>query len=92
MDTGKVVLVGLAGLAAGAVLGMLFAPEKGNRTRRQILNKSTDYAEDLKDKFDDIIDSMSNKYESVMNDAEELVNKGKGKFNDAKKEMLNSTV
>jgi gas vesicle protein len=92
MDTGKVVLAGLAGIAAGAVLGILFAPEKGSRTRRQILNKSTDYADDIKEKLEDLLESISSKYDSVMNDAEELVNKGKGKFNEAKKEMHNTTA
>jgi gas vesicle protein len=92
MDTGKVVLAGLAGIAAGAILGILFAPEKGSRTRRQILNKGNDYAEDLKDKFDDMLETMSNKYESVMSDAEDMVNKGKSKYNEAKKETHNSTV
>lgn len=92
MDTGKVVLAGLAGIAAGAILGILFAPEKGSRTRRQIFNKGNDYAEDLKDKFDDMLETMSNKYESVMSDAEDMVNKGKSKYNEAKKETHNSTV
>lgn len=38
MSSGKVVLGMLAGLAAGAVLGILFAPEKGSKTRRKILD------------------------------------------------------
>ena len=32
MDSGKVVLGVLAGVAAGAILGILFAPEKGSVT------------------------------------------------------------
>ena len=75
MDSGKVLLAGLAGVAAGAVLGILFAPEKGSRTRKQILNRGTDYADDIKEKFEDIIDSITQKYETAMHDAEEVVEK-----------------
>ncbi|MCL4481924.1 MAG: YtxH domain-containing protein, partial [Bacteroidetes bacterium] len=39
MNTGKVLLGVLAGVAAGALIGILFAPAKGSRTRRRILKK-----------------------------------------------------
>ena len=36
MKAGKVFLGVLAGVAAGAVLGILFAPDKGSKTRKKI--------------------------------------------------------
>ena len=36
MKSGKVLLGVLAGAAAGALLGILFAPEKGTKTRKMI--------------------------------------------------------
>ena len=39
MNSGKVVLGVLAGLAAGAALGILFAPDKGTATRKKISKK-----------------------------------------------------
>ena len=41
MSTGKVVLGTIAGLAIGGILGILFAPEKGSVTRKQIMDKGT---------------------------------------------------
>jgi gas vesicle protein len=66
MESGKVALGILGGVAAGALLGVLFAPAKGKKTRRKILNKSKHYTEDLKDKFDDLLDSVSEKYEDFL--------------------------
>jgi len=65
MSTKKVVVGVLAGLAAGAALGILFAPEKGSRTRRTILRKGEDLYDTLNDKiderFDDLLDSLNRK-------------------------------
>ena len=39
MKTGKVLLGLLAGIATGALMGILFAPEKGEVTRKRIFGK-----------------------------------------------------
>ena len=36
MSTGKLVVGVLAGVAVGALVGMLFAPDKGSETRKKI--------------------------------------------------------
>ena len=61
MSKGKVILGVLAGVAVGAVLGVLFAPDKGWNTRKRILKKGEDLAEDLRDKFEELLDSLSQK-------------------------------
>jgi gas vesicle protein len=60
-STGKVLLGILAGAAAGAILGVLLAPDKGSETRRKLMQKGEDYADALKDKFDELLDGVSDK-------------------------------
>jgi gas vesicle protein len=90
MSTGKVVLGTLAGLAIGAIAGILFAPEKGSTTRKQIMNKGDDLVDDLKSRFEEFFTSIAEKFESAKNDAEELAETGKSKYDDAKKELKNA--
>jgi len=92
MSTGKVVLGTLAGVAIGAIAGILFAPDKGSRTRQKIMDKGNDYVEDLKEMFEDFLDSVEQKFEHAKSGAEDFVEKGKEKFEDAKRDFKNSPV
>ena len=88
MKSGELVLGVLAGAAVGALAGILFAPQKGSRTRADIANKSEDYAEALKTQFDDLLESITDKYDSIKHDAESMLAKGKSKFADARKDHV----
>jgi gas vesicle protein len=86
MSTGKVVLGTLAGLAIGAIAGILLAPEKGSTTRKQIMNKGEDYMDEVKSGFGKIKDSVTEIFKSTKKVAEELVDKGKAKYDEEKKD------
>ncbi|WP_426485914.1 YtxH domain-containing protein [Flavobacterium sp. 2] len=71
-------ILGIVGAAAaGALLGVLFAPDKGSETRKKIKDKSKDYGDNLKSKFDGIVDT-------IKLNGKELVDEGKSKFNQVK--------
>jgi len=50
MKKSDMILSMIAGIAAGLVLAVLYAPEKGSKTRRKIFKKGEEVVEDLKDK------------------------------------------
>jgi len=86
MSAGKVLLGVLAGVAAGALVGILFAPAKGSRTRRRILKQGENYADGLKDKFNEYVDNVSEKFEQVKEEVSAFAQKNKNKLDHAEKE------
>jgi gas vesicle protein len=83
MNSGKLLLGVLAGVAVGATLGILFAPDKGTATRKKLSQKGQDYAEELTNKFNEFIGSISKKFETVKEDAIGIAEKVKSKAGEA---------
>ncbi len=81
----KVILGTLAGISIGAIIGILYAPEKGSTTRRNLSDKSDETMKQLKSKYNEFTDSFSNKYENTKNEASNFVKKGQDKFEEIKK-------
>jgi gas vesicle protein len=73
MSTGKIVLGVLAGAAVGALIGILFAPEKGSVTRRKISKKGEDYVGSVKDKFTEIFENFTEQFEQVKDEMSDVV-------------------
>jgi gas vesicle protein len=65
MSKVNVVIGALAGVAVGALLGVLFAPDKGTETRRKIAKKSKDTSDSLKNKFNEFVDTVTEQFEKA---------------------------
>ena len=90
MNTSKILLSFVAGAAVGAVLGILFAPDKGTETRRRISEKSNDMAHSLKENFNEFIDGVKDRFSSAKDEAEDMAERGMSKIKKAKGEIQNA--
>ena len=84
MNAGKVLLGVVAGIATGALLGVLFAPDKGSDTRRKIGEKKDDITDDLKEKFNKFLDTLSEKFEMAKDGVSDCTDKVQAKVEDSK--------
>jgi gas vesicle protein len=51
MKKANVVLVAMGGIVTGLIFGILFAPNKGSKTRRKISRKGEEITEEIKNKI-----------------------------------------
>jgi gas vesicle protein len=91
MSTKDVLLGVVIGAAAGAALGILFAPDKGINTRRKISSKGEEYADDVKQKFNDILDEITSKIDTVKEKASSFAENGKQRANEIVSEVTSAT-
>lgn len=85
MSLGKVLAGVMAGVATGAVLGVLYAPEKGSNLRKRFSRRSYDYNDELEEKFNDLIDSITIQFEAVVDDVTRMAENGQLKAGTKKK-------
>ena len=78
-DNTKVVVALLAGLAAGAALGILFAPDKGEETRDKL-------SESLKNLGDSIKETAAAEIDNLVSLKDKVVDSIKTKINCAEEE------
>ena len=91
MNSGKVLLGVLSGVAAGAALGILFAPAKGSKTRKRITQKKNKYADELEEKFNDFMDVITETFDRMKGEVTRKVKNGMHEMEDIEAEVI-STV
>lgn len=90
MKKSNVIATTLGSLALGAIVGILFAPDKGSKTRKKISGKAKDITEDLKNSIEDLTSTISEKYDVVKEKSTELVKDGAEKIDALKKDIINT--
>ncbi|BDU25403.1 MULTISPECIES: YtxH domain-containing protein [unclassified Flavobacterium] len=86
MKTSSTILGILGAAAAGAFIGVLFAPDKGSNTRKKIKDKSKDYGDNLKTKFDGIVSTITSNGKDIIEEGKSKLNQVKDDFNSIKDE------
>ncbi len=76
MSANKIIIGVLSGLAAGALLGVLFAPAKGSDTRKQIARTGKDLSNNVKEKYNDIVEMVSGPFMHSRHKVKENSNPG----------------
>jgi len=83
-DNSKVLVGLLTGLAAGAALGLLFAPEKGSETRDRLNQSLKDLGDALKERATDEINHLAGLKDKVVSSV-------KNKLNEVEEEFVDDT-
>lgn len=83
MSSGKLALGLLAGVAAGALAGILFAPEKGSKLRGKIVKKGENYTEKMKEKLNHLFETANQRFEKVKEDVTDYTESKMGKSENA---------
>ncbi len=72
-NSGKILAAVAAGIAAGAVLGILFAPDKGSETRKKITDHGKKISDDIKDRLNKGKEKLSSLKDDIAQTVKEKV-------------------
>ncbi len=80
-DNSKSLLALIAGVAAGTVLGILFAPEKGVETRDKLNDALKNLGDSIKDRAAEEIENFNSLKEKVVDNLKTQIADAQEKFN-----------
>lgn len=66
----------LVGLAVGAVVGLLLAPESGKKTRKKISSESDSFFKDLQDQLQTGLENIKSQYNDYVDTAASKTQEG----------------
>jgi gas vesicle protein len=69
MSAKRVLVAILIGIGTGAILGVLFAPDRGSATRKKLSKKSSRYMGALRDTAGEYVDTLEETFESARENA-----------------------
>jgi len=69
----------LVGAATGAILGILYAPDKGKNTRDKLSYRLDKYRENLKELVNDLVDGKEKPFSKAKTKGEKVINDTKDK-------------
>ena len=81
-DNSKVIVALLVGLAAGAALGVLFAPDKGVETRDKLAESLKNLGESIKETAASEIDNLINLKDKVVGNIKTKINGAEMEYQD----------
>jgi gas vesicle protein len=80
-STGKVLLAIIGAAAAGAIIGMLVAPEKGSDLRKKLSDTAGDWSSQLSQLLASGKAQLDNLKQAATNEAENLTEEGTDTYN-----------
>ena len=87
MNTGKVILAIIGAAAAGAVIGMLVAPEKGSELRKRISDTTGDWATQLSQLLATGKEQLENLKQTAVNEADNLTGEAEQRYNKVREKV-----
>lgn len=87
----KILIGTLSGMVGGVVLGLLFAPNKGTKTREKISQKGDEYLKTISNDITEIQNYLKKRTESTKENLNELSEDAKNKSEDVLKKAKKLT-